>query len=148
VPRQGDDRSVEGPVGVVLGQHVAVALGGAHPVEPALDLGELLLARGHGPGIDRAHRVLLQRQPDAEQLLDVAVAELGDPRAPARHVLDQTLLREQPEGLAQRSSADVEPQPDLVLDQPLARLELAGQDLVTQLSDGDFRPGSARGVRR
>ncbi len=101
-----------------------------------LDLGQLSFVRRFGHREGRRDRVLLEDQPDTEQLVDLDRAELGHPGTAAGEMLDQTLLGQRSERLAQGSAADREALPDLLLDQPLAGGELAGQDLVAELAGG------------
>ena len=53
-------------------------------------------------------------------------------------MLDQALLPEEAQRLAQRRAADPEPAGELLLDQPLARGEGAADDLGPQPPDGQL----------
>jgi len=129
VARQGDHGGMEGPVRIVLAELVEVPLSLAHAVEPIVKLSELVVLR-LSQRKDGPDGMLFEDQPNPEQLFDIGVAELGDPNTTTRQMLYETLLGEESQGLSQRRSADREPQPDLVLDEPLPGREGAGQDLV------------------
>ncbi|GAB3823625.1 hypothetical protein GCM10027610_000790 [Dactylosporangium cerinum] len=53
-------------------------------------------------------------------------------------MLDQALLREQAQGLAQRGAADAEPAGQLLLDEALAGVGGAAEDLPAQAGHGEL----------
>ena len=77
---------------------------------------------------DDAHRLFhaavlgraFQDMPEREQLQDVGRRPFGDSRAPPGEMLDQALLRQQPQRLAQRRHADAEIGAQLLLDDLVA----------------------------
>ncbi|MDT5311472.1 MAG: hypothetical protein QOE74_492, partial [Mycobacterium sp.] len=76
-----------------------------------------------------------------EELEDVLWRPLRDSGAPPRHVLDESLLGEQPESLTQRRPADAEVGTQLLFDDLLAGLQRATQNRVAQAVGGQFDEG-------
>jgi hypothetical protein len=129
LPGQGYHFDVEALVGAVLRERVA----------GPRRLGHQLPGRGHageaGPswlGEGGPGGVPLEHVPQREQLVGVGVGQFGHPDTAPGEVLDEALLRELTQRLAQRSPAGAESLREGLLDEPLARSERAAQDLVLQ----------------
>lgn len=129
VAAQGDQRQVETPVRLRDPQPVAAARRLGHLVQRGPHTRQVGLAPDRQR---RLHDMPFQHISYRVQLAHVAVGERGHAYPAARHVLDQSLLRQQPQGLAQRRPADAQAAGELLLDQPFARLGLATEELPPQ----------------
>jgi len=146
VTGEGDDCGVERSVRVILAQIIAGCVSPSHLVQLSSDAGQGILPGDRVQRKRDLHSVPFQQRAEVEQLVNVALGELSDPRAAPRQVLDQPLVRQRAERLAQRCPTDREPLHDLLLHQPLAGRQLAGEDLRPQTSSRDLH--QARRVQR
>ncbi len=141
VPAQLAEPLVEREVGAAGGDRVAgidgpVDLVGQRP--QSRQDGRVLGPRDHAPG------PALERGPQTVDLSDVVRREAHDERASAGLLLQEALGPEQLERLAHRPTADVELLGDLRLDEVLALLEPAVEDLFPDAIGGVLGEGTRR----
>ena len=106
--------------------------------DPLVRPAHLLQLRPDGSAGSRVRRPQRERRFDrvpfeagaAEQLLDVGLGQFGDSGAAARYVLDEALLGQHPQCLAERGPADGEAGADLFLDEPRAGRQASGEDVL------------------
>ena len=122
-------------MGVVLLERLAACIGLAHVVEGRTGTAERIpvcrIQRKSAPD-----RMLFEDLPELEQLQNVGRGPHCHPEPSTRQMLDQALLREQPQRLPHRRPADTEPGAQRFLHYARPRLERTAEHLGADLASG------------
>ena len=124
---------------VGVGAHrLADVAGAAGLVEP-LEVPARLLRVGVGEALRRAaHGQRLERQPDLEEVAQLVDVEIEHPGALVGHVLREAERLQLPDRLADRRDAHPERAGELVQAQRRAGRQLAEDDRLAQLLEGEL----------